>query len=365
MHRTHRNSRRSVVLLGLISALYGLAACSAPNAFGPGASRTTSMTSQRPADVAAQITSPLGVQRTFLWSDEFVPVIDSDGRAYIDRNKWNTTYNTGWGPFLRAYGDTGGFHRWVDKDYKPAGISDAQVLNPFSFPEPGVLRISSWPVPPGPVLNAYSGDSVPPENRMSDRARFATGLLASDSKFHYRFGYIEARIRVPGKRGTWPAFWMMSIDPSIPIPPKWGTTEREHEMAKQMASKARPQMPEFDIMEYLGHVPARFTTAIHSVEYDHLDYHTPGPNLDGAWHTYGFDWSPTDWAFTFDGKIVQQGKAFPSFAIDHYPILCMQIGGDWYKNEMLSMFGKAVNGWEVDDASMPWQMDVDYVRVWQ
>jgi len=350
----------------IILALGMLAACTSPESISPGVPGARGETRAAISPAPATITSPLGVSRTLLWFDEFVPVTDNaDGKPYIDRSKWETTYNTGWGPFLRAYGDSGGFHRWLDKDFNPGGLSATEVLNPFSFPEPGVLRIAAWPVPAGRILAAYSSPSIPEQNRMTPRARFASGLLASDAKFHYRFGYIEARIRMPAHSGSWPAFWMMAIDPSIKIPPAWGTTDRDHEAAQKLASLARPQFPEFDIMEYLGHVPDRYTTAIHATDFDGLDYHKPGPNLGDDWHTYGFDWSPTDWAFTFDGRIVQQGKAPASFAIDHYPILCLQIGGDWFAKDASQLSGKTIQGWEVDEKSMPWHMDVDYVRVWQ
>ena len=317
------------------------------------------------SELKEELVSPMGVTRKLFWSDEFDGVLDSDGKRTFDRRKWNTTHNAGWGAKLRTYGDDGGFHRWVDKDYNPGGLPADQVLDPFSFPEPSLLRISLWKLDDGPVLSAYSAKNLSDEVRMTEKARFATGFLATDDKFYYRYGYIEARIRLPPYRGSWPAFWLMPLDPSVKTPPVWGVTEADHEAAKALAAEARPQKVEFDIMEYLGHIPQRFTTAIHSDPEIGIEFHTPEGGVGDAWHIYGFDWTPTDWAFIFDGKIIRRGKTTPQFDKDHYVILSMGAGGDWYKQEMMSLYGKKVEGWEVDESSMPWTMDIDYVRVWQ
>src|SRR5574344_1739453 len=36
---------------------------------------------------------------------------------------------------------------------------------------------------------------------------YTSGLIKSRKNYHTKFGYIEGRIKLPYKRGLWPAFW--------------------------------------------------------------------------------------------------------------------------------------------------------------
>ena len=68
-------------------------------AAAPGQSRTTTIAARRAAKkpvasakIPLAITSPLGKKMTLKFHDEFDAVKDKDGRPYIDRNKWQTTF---------------------------------------------------------------------------------------------------------------------------------------------------------------------------------------------------------------------------------------------------------------------------------
>ena len=46
-----------------------------------------------------------------------------------------------------------------------------------------------------------------------------------------------------------------------------------------------------------------------------------------------------------------------------YLLINLAVGGKWYAEEMTSRM--PCRPWEVDEASMPWKMECDYVRVYQ
>ena len=47
-----------------------------------------------------------------------------------------------------------------------------------------------------------------------------------------------------------------------------------------------------------------------------------------------------------------------------YLLINLAVGGKWYAEEMTAP-ARPPKPWEVDEASMPWKMECDYVRVYQ
>ncbi len=110
----------------------------------------------------------------------------------------------------------------------------------------------------------------------------STGRDTPDSqpKWSAQYGYYEARMKVDGGKGVWPAFWLLPIDRSWP--------------------------PEIDIMELLGHEPTHVR----------MTYHWPGPgdnpikdetiftggDFTKGWHVYSVAWAPGQIDWYIDGK---------------------------------------------------------------
>ena len=44
---------------------------------------------------------------------------------------------------------------------------------------------------------------------IDEQGQIYSGKLTTAGKHSFKYGYIEARIRLPHGRGLWPAFWMM------------------------------------------------------------------------------------------------------------------------------------------------------------
>ncbi len=168
--------------------------------------------------------------------------------------------------------------------------------------------------------------------------------LTSRGKGEWLHGRIEARIKVPGGRGTWPAFWMMPANP---------------------AYGGWPRSGEIDIMEYVGYAADTIHGTIHTMAYNHVQGTQKGKKLyvEGAqddFHIYTCLWDEQRIEIFADGvkyfEFANDRAANPCtwpFDRPFYVILNLAIGGDWG--------GKR----GVDPAILPCEMLVDWVRVYQ
>ena len=295
------------------------------------------------APVPQTITTPSGKTMALQFHDEFdaVPDEKKDGKPYIDRRKWQTTF---WqGSSVRFLGANAEAQYYMDKDY--AGRDNIPLEkrpNPFSFEKPGILTISAWKTPRELWGNYWMGEKRP----------FSSGLLISDKRFVFQYGYVEGRFKLPANRGAWPAFWMLANNPA-----------RSDDPAKQ-----RPWPPEIDIFEAFGHSPTKFTTNVIAPKTEKVKLskfaHDMGKDLTQDFHTWALEWDAEKVVFYFDGQEVSRANTTDSFRQPMYLLVNLAVGGNWYADEMKNA-KTPYKAWEVDEATMPWKMECDYVRVYQ
>lgn len=268
-----------------------------------------------PPVVPQTVVSPLGKRLTLKFDDEFNPVKDKDGQPYIDRAKWQTTFWQGssertlWGNNEAQY--------YTDKDYNGEGSLRPDTngsLNPFSFETPGVLTISAMKVPQELWKKFYMGEQRP----------FSSGLLISDKRFTFQYGYVEGRFKLPPNRGAWPAFWLLGDDPSKP------TADAAHEWG-----------PEVDVFEFFGHRPAKHSAGIHARDGEKPSFtfgmHEVGYDLTQGFHTWGFAWDKDTCVWTLDGKEWARGTTPASLNRPMYLLINLAVGGQWYSEEISSL----------------------------
>ena len=182
------------------------------------------------------------------------------------------------------------------------------------------------------------------DNPELDTREYATGAVTSLDKWTQAYGYFEARIKRPTTRGLWPAFWMM---------PDRGPEAGDIWQRRTTDNGGM----EIDIWEHLCEWGAgRYNAATHWDGYgdDHQSWGTSDlqhlPTEDG-WHAYGLLWEPGKLTWFCDGKEMVTWENERVTEVPLYIKFTVQMG-NWATKD-------------VDDASLPDFLQVDYVRAWQ
>ena len=177
---------------------------------------------------------------------------------------------------------------------------------------------------------------------------YTSARLITKTKGDWKYGRIEARAKLPGGRGTWPAIWMM---PTVNRYGGW------------------PDSGEIDIMEHVGYQENIIHGTVHTEAYNHIIGTQRGSDIDDfddvteEFHVYKIEWLPDQIRFYMDDEFYYLFNPSNSFACpsheqwpfddDFYMILNIAIGGSW----------GGVMG--VDNDIFPVAMEIDYVRVYQ
>ena len=177
---------------------------------------------------------------------------------------------------------------------------------------------------------------------------YCCGILTSYGKWTQRYGYFEARMKLPRAPGLWPAFWTMpdrGADFLAPGDPGWKRHQTENGGM------------EFDIMEHLTRWgPHRFNIACHWDGYgkNHRAIGTGNaymrPDAEG-FLTVGLLWLPGEMAIYGNGLKLASWKDPRVASVPAYLILYMVSGG--WDNDPL------------DPRRLPADFTIDYVRAWQ
>ncbi|MEU3462749.1 discoidin domain-containing protein [Streptomyces sp. NPDC006733] len=183
------------------------------------------------------------------------------------------------------------------------------------------------------------------EARKEASGQYTSGRINTSDHFTFAYGHVEARIKVSGTQGLWPAFWMLGSNFKTGTP--W------------------PNSGEIDIMEHVGKVADSVYSTLHAPAYNGGNgygspYTVAGSDFAAAFHTYAVDWDSTHMTFSVDGhafftadKAVVESTRGP-WVYDHpfYLILNNAVGGDW-------------PGAPDATTVFPQKMLIDYVRVSQ
>jgi beta-glucanase (GH16 family) len=139
-------------------------------------------------------------------------------------------------------------------------------------------------------------------------AAYTTGMVNTNKKFSFQYGYVEARMNVPACDGCWPAFW------TLPAAVGWP--------------------PEIDIYEFFDSdtdTHAYFSSHWKSTTADQewTSVWSSSANLTNSWHTYGMMWNADGITPYIDGVAgpTLTGKAVPHEAM--YLIIQMALGKNY------------------------------------
>jgi len=180
-----------------------------------------------------------------------------------------------------------------------------------------------------------------PKKQQTD---YTTGYLDTYGKWVQRYGYFEARVKIPDAPGLWPAFWMMP-DRGVAVGEQW----------KRQDTKNGGM--EFDIMEYLTRWgPYRYNVAMHYDGYE-KEHKAIGsdtlyvqPDKDG-FLTCGLLWTPGLAVYYCNGHELLRWEN-PRISTVPSDLMFDMVQGGWDNDP-------------IDDSRLPADFIVDYVRVWQ
>ena len=176
---------------------------------------------------------------------------------------------------------------------------------------------------------------------LKENGKVYSGRVYAKVKQGWQYGYIEASIKLPKGKGTWPAFWMMPVN-----------------------FRSWPADGEIDIMEEVGYHPNYVSSSLHANAHVHsngtqVTHEMFCQGAEDEFHTYAILWTASNITTYVDGKqqlsYDNRGKGRDDWPYDDpfYVIFNLAWGGDW---------GGAQG---VDESALPAVMEVDYIRVFQ
>lgn len=151
------------------------------------------------------------------------------------------------------------------------------------------------------------------QTKDGQRFDFISGRINTRSKFDFKYGTAEARIRMSDGAGLWPAWWLLGNGP-------W------------------PETGEVDVMEYVGEKEWA-SAAVHGPGYSGNTPFVKKRYFDKSnditqWHVYAVDWTPDSLVFKYDGQTMyavtrSMTANYGKWAFDNnkYLILNFAVGG--------------------------------------
>jgi len=182
---------------------------------------------------------------------------------------------------------------------------------------------------------------------------YPSGMIRSRQTF--RYGYFEARIKMPPGKGMWPAFWLNSDydkNGKLSWPPEIDIMEYApngvEEKPNMVHSNIALSKPNTQGGEWLYRDPD-FNEKFH--------FYKAQDDMTKDWHVYGMLWDTDDTVTVYlDGKKLWQRKYRWVYkdgneAGPAHILINLAIGGKWA--------GKG----GIDNSAFPASLQVDYVRV--
>ena len=264
-------------------------------------------------------TAPLKAARKLVWSDEF------DGDR-LDPKKWN---------FRATMNSTDCLYANDERTYE---VKDSKLC----------LHVRPSPDP-------------------AKRCLLSRGV-ATHETMAFKYGYLEMCAKVPFKHGAWPSFWM--------------TVPKKHQRCTWMS-----EVDIFEVFSSKNEVVAnlhKWGWNAQTKKTDHVmlpggegfsqesrGYRFPDPGaLNGAFHVYGFEWTPRAMSFFVDGM---RYCSIPiDEAHDYSPKVLKGMAGHHdfhsviFNNEVFTPgHGWMPKGTELKPEDLPIDYEIDWVRLYQ
>lgn len=167
--------------------------------------------------------------------------------------------------------------------------------------------------------------------------QYTSARMKTQGLKEFKYGKVEARMKLPKGQGIWPAFWMLGSN---------------------INQVGWPACGEIDIMENVNNESAIHGT-IHWDSNGHAEYGGTSASIDVTqYHTYSIEWNESSIKWFVDGiqyreaNIANSVNGTDEFHKPFFVLLNLAVGGNWPGSP---------NG----TTQFPAKMYVDYVRVYQ
>ena len=167
---------------------------------------------------------------------------------------------------------------------------------------------------------------------------YTSARMKTQGRKSWKYGKIEARIKMPSFTGSWPAFWMLGDN---------------------ITSIGWPACGEIDIMEHINDAPDIFGTIHWQDQNGNYAQYSNGTNNNvTGYHVYTIEWTDRFIKWFVDGRqfneanIANNINGTEEFHKNQFILLNMAIGGRY-------------PGFVVNNNAFPASMHVDWVRVYQ
>lgn len=241
---------------------------------------------------------------TLVWSDEF-------NATRLDPQKWYFESGDG-----SQYGLTG----WGNNELQWYLPDSAALSN-------GTLRITA-------------------RKESSNGKAYTSARIITRDRFAFRYGRIEARMKLPAGQGLWPAFWLLPQD--SPYGGWAASGEIDIAEARNLGSAGGNTI--YGVIHYGGQWPNNVSSG---------ESYGVSSDITADFHTYALEWDPTEIRWYVDGILFavrnswfSSAAAFPApFDQQFYILLNLAVGGNF-------------PGAPTTSTVFPATMEVDYVRVY-
>ncbi|AHJ96481.1 carbohydrate-binding protein [Hymenobacter swuensis] len=165
---------------------------------------------------------------------------------------------------------------------------------------------------------------------------YTSSRMKTQGTKEFRYGKIEARMKLPLGQGLWPAFWMLGSN---------------------INTVSWPACGEIDVMEHINAENKVYGT-VHWDNNGHAEYGGNIVTTPQDYHVYTIEWEPAYIRWFVDGvkfheiNISNNAGGTEEFQRPFFLLLNLAVAGNW-------------PGQTVDESKLPATMYVDYVRVYQ
>jgi beta-glucanase (GH16 family) len=172
---------------------------------------------------------------------------------------------------------------------------------------------------------------------------YTSASLSTESKYEFKYGYVEVRAKCPTGRGVVPSITLLNSD---------------------FRKIGWPKCGQIDLMGYVGYDPDRVHFNLHTEGYNHMIGTNRGSNIEipkfaTQFHTYGLEWTKDYLRWFLDGtemmvfkKAEEDIQKWP-FDDPQFLTLALSVGGVWGGQK------------GIDPTAFPSKFEVDYVRIFK